>query len=401
MFNLIHKNKKGLSLAELLVTIVILGMLISLGGQILYQLTRFYNMASMRWEIQSAVQLACNRFETNRDSISNAYQADILYDPKIAEGIIYDDTNNTFEWKNGSPYVLPAENAVDSEDPYTYMFSTPAYRKSDGQYLGSFLFIRDYASSNSTLFLEDAGFGDTPVEITFDIGRSVDAIDSSGNIDNTIPDTYLTQTVAITLKSGRQDVTNYEVKTAFTLVNISEGKKINYSNGVLVFDPSWMVGASGTTPMAGPAGWTDAELNEQIGSGFPGNSTYYTVEETNTNIMVTVDTVKQSGNIMRFVSPTAFHEKGDVDELTSSANMASCLTSFAFSDSSKLSSHALGALRDFRDNVLKGTTMGDWVINNYYNEWSPFLVQKMSYLKPVYKVILTPVAYICGLIANI
>lgn len=401
MFNLIHKNKKGLSLAELLVTIVILGMLISLGGQILYQLTMFYNMASVRWEIQSAVQLACNRFETNRDSISNAYQADILYDPKIAEGIIYDDTNNTFEWKNGSPYVLPAENAVDSDDPYTYMFSTPAYRKSDGQYLGSFMFIRDYASANSTLFLEDAGFGDTPVEITFDIGRSVDAIDSSGNIDNTIPDTYLTQTVAITLKSGRPDVTNYEVKTAFTLVNISEGKKINYSNGMLVFDPDWLDAETGRSAMAGPAGWTDSELNGQTTSGYPTSSTTaYTVAD-GTDIYVNVTTLQENANIMRFVSPTAFHEKGDVDELTSSANMASCLTSFAFSDSSKLSSHALGALRDFRDNVLKGTTVGDWIIDNYYNEWSPFLVQKMGYLKPVYKVILTPVAYICGLIANI
>lgn len=401
MFNLIHKNKKGLSLAELLVTIVILGMLISLGGQILYQLTMFYNMASVRWEIQSAVQLACNRFETNRDSISNAYQADILYDPKIAEGIIYDDTNNTFEWKNGSPYVLPAENTVDSDDPYTYMFSTPAYRKSDGQYLGSFMFIRDYASANSTLFLEDAGFGDTPVEITFDIGRSVDAIDSSGNIDNTIPDTYLTQTVAITLKSGRPDVTNYEVKTAFTLVNISEGKKINYSNGMLVFDPDWLDAETGRSAMAGPAGWTDAELNGQTTSGYPTSSTTaYTVAD-GTDIYVNVTTLQENANIMRFVSPTAFHEKGDVDELTSSANMASCLTSFAFSDASKQSSHVLGALRDFRDNVLKGTTVGDWVINNYYNEWSPFLVQKMGYLKPVYKVILTPVAYICGLIANI
>ena len=117
--------------------------------------------------------------------------------------------------------------------------------------------------------------------------------------------------------------------------------------------------------------------------------------------MVTLDTVTKSGNVMRFISETAFHSKGDIDELTSASNMASCLTSFAFSDSSKLSSHALGALRDFRDNVLKGTTVGDWIIDNYYNEWSPFLVQKMGYLKPVYKVILTPVAYVCGLIANI
>ena len=400
MFNLIHKNKKGLSLAELLVTIVILGMVISLGGQILYQLTNFYNMASMRWEVQSAVQLACNRFETNRDSISNAYRADLLYDPVVADGIVINE-DHTFTWKSGSPYVLPAENFSDSDDPYTYMFSTPAYRASDGQYMGSFLFIREFGSSNSTLFLEDAGFGETPVEIAFDMGQSVDKLDANGNIDESAPNTYLSHTVSITLKSGRPDVTSYEVKTSYTLDNLSEGKEINHVGGILVFDPSWLGGESGTTPMAGPAGWSDTALNSQTGSGFPGNSTYYTVKETNTNIMVTLDTVTKSGNVMRFISETAFHSKGDVDELTSATNMASCLTSFAFSDSSKLSSHALGALRDFRDNVLKGTTVGDWIIDNYYNEWSPFLVQKMGYLKPVYKVILTPVAYVCGLIANI
>lgn len=400
MFNLIHKNKKGLSLVELLVTIVIVGMVVSLGGQILYQLTNFYNMAAVRWEIQSAVQLACNRFETNRDSISNAYRADLLYDPVVADGIVINE-DHTFTWKGGSPYVLPAENYSDSDDPYTYMFSTPAYRASDGQYLGSFLFIREFGATNSTLFLEDAGFGETPVEIEFDMGQSVDALDAEGNIDESASNIYLSHTVMVTLKSGRPDITNYEVKTSYTLDNISEGKKINYVGGTLVFDPSWLGGESGTTPMAGPAGWSDAELNSQAGSGCPSGSTYYTVEETNTNIMVTVNTVNKSGNVMRFISETAFHSKGDIDELSTAANMASCLSSYAFSDSSKLSSHALGALRDFRDNVLKGTAVGDWIIDNYYNEWSPFLVQKMGYLKPVYKVILTPVAYVCGLIANI
>ncbi len=393
MFNLIHKNKKGLSLAELLVTIVILGMVISLGGQILYQLTMFYNMASVRWEVQSAVQLACNRFETNRDSIVNAYQADILYDPVVENGIIINE-DHTFTWKNGSPYVLPTENVVDSDDPYTYIFSTPAYRASDGQYMGSYLFIREFGASNSTLFLEDAGFGETPVAVSFDIGRSVENIAS----DVLAVDKYLDKTISITLKSGRTDITNYEVKTAYSLVNITEGKEINYEDRSLVFDASWL---NDNISMAGPAGWTDEELNRGADTGYPVNPKALLEDDQGNVTEITVTTINKSANVMRFVSPTAFHSKGDIDTLSTAANMASCLTSFAFSDSSKLSSHALGALRDFRDNVLKGTTVGDWIIDNYYNEWSPFLVQKMGYLKPVYKVILTPVAYICGLIANI
>ncbi|MGN0569840.1 MAG: Tfp pilus assembly protein FimT/FimU [Candidatus Fimenecus sp.] len=401
MFKLIHENKKGLSLVELIVTVVILGMVVSLGGQILYQLTNFYNATAMRWEIQSAVQLACNKFETNRDSISNAYRADLLYDPIVEKGVIIND-DHTFTWKDGSPFVLPAENMSNSDDPYTYMFSTPAYRASDGQYLGSFLFIREFGASKSELFLDEAGFGETPVEVEFNVARSVDSLDATGIVDDTIPNIYLTHTVSITLKSGRPDVTSYTLKTSYTLENLSNGKKINYIGGALVFDYGWLGGEAGATPMAGPAGWSDAELNSQTGSGYPesGNAQYKD-PTTGEMVSVIVDTMNKSANVMRFISETAFHSKGDIDEATSSANMASCLSSYAFSDSSKLSSHALGALRDFRDNVLKGTTVGDWIIDNYYNEWSPFLVQKMGYLKPVYKVILTPVAYVCGLIANI
>ena len=60
----------------------------------------------------------------------------------------------------------------------------------------------------------------------------------------------------------------------------------------------------------------------------------------------------------------------------------------------------LNNLRDFRDNVLRGTEFGDWFISFYYNDLSPFLIEKTAFLKPVYKVVLTHVSYICGIIAN-
>lgn len=402
MFKIIHKNKKGISLVELLVTVVVLGFVLTLTAQLLSQGTRLFNTAEERWEVQNAVHLACRKFETNRDSLVNAYQADLLYDPVIANGInIADD--GSFTWRSGTqPCVLPAESdTADNKNPYTYMFSTPAYK--DGQYLGSYLFIREYGKGRSVPFLDAEGMGDVPVEVVFRIAKTAPALDGNGEVDASVSDKYLTQTVEIELKSGKTDLTNFNVITQFTLVNVSEGKDINYLGGALVFEPEWLGGESGGTPVAGPVGWTDEVLNSKIDSGFPTNTTaVYKDAEGNTQTTVLPTTfLTQNSNIMRFVSPTAFYAIGDASELTSSVNLASCLTSFAFSDSSALSEFVLKSLRGFRDNILAGTTVGDWIIHEYYYTWSPFLIEKAGFLKPVYRAVLIPVSFVCEVITDI
>lgn len=412
MFKIMHKNKKGFSLAELLVTIVIVGMVISLGGQILYQLTNFHNTATYRWKIQSAVQLACRKFESERDSITNAYQADILYDPVVEGGITVKD-DGTFTWKDGSVKALtmPEEGVKDNDDLYTYVFSAPAYG-TDGAYKGVWLFIRNYGSTNSVCFLEDEGMGDVPVEIEFSIATSAESLreDENGNPDPTNPK-YLNNTIAVKFKSGREDLTVYEVDTAYTLVNTREnsGKRINYNGAELTYELEWgnNNGNNNLTAMAGPAGWTNEELNVATNVGYPGDSngnatTHYQIEGEPNKRQVTLSNINKSANVMRFISPTAFHAKSNVDELTSGANMASCLSSWAYMDSSaEEQSVVLGGLRDFRDNILSGTVIGDGIIDLYYNTVSPFVVNNLAFTKPVIKAVLKPLSFICGIIANI
>ena len=79
MFKLIHKNRKGLSLVELLVTLVVLGLVIPLAGNILYNLINFNNVVIDRWDVQAAVKLVCGDFENNKDGLINAHQLDLLY----------------------------------------------------------------------------------------------------------------------------------------------------------------------------------------------------------------------------------------------------------------------------------------------------------------------------------
>ena len=71
MFELIHKNRKGFSLVELIVCLVVLGLVIPLAGNILYNMINFNNTVIDRWDVQAAVKLVCNDLENNKDGLTN------------------------------------------------------------------------------------------------------------------------------------------------------------------------------------------------------------------------------------------------------------------------------------------------------------------------------------------
>ena len=104
--------------------------------------------------------------------------------------------------------------------------------------------------------------------------------------------------------------------------------------------------------------------------------------------------------MIRFISERAAMAKGNIDQLTTSVKMANCLMNFLFADGTVDGGRVIGALHDFRDNVLKGTTVGDWVINQYYNVWSPALI-KQEWLHPILKFAIKSASYVCGVVANI
>lgn len=401
MFKLIHNNKKGFSLVELLITIVILGFVCALTGQLSFQIWRLYNETETRWEVQNAVSLATRKFETNRDSIVNAYEADLLYDPVIEEGITV-KSNTDFEWKSSrAPYIVPSEgdanHKVDGsyDDPYTYIFSAPAFDE-NGNKLGRYLFIRNFGEAKSQLFLDAEGMGDVPVEIKFRIAQN---LEKSAELYGK---EYLKNTIEIEMKSGLPEISDYGVVTQYSLANVEMRKDdINKRNNAYVCDLAWL-NADRSRALAGPAGYTDPDV-----LNFPKNP-----DETDPNVYgvyklsdkkykeAVLTTLEKEGNVMRFISPEAYKTIADADNMTSGANMASCLTTYAFSDPSKLSSHVLGSLRDFRDNVLEGNVIGEWVIDEYYNTVSPFLIENAPELKPIYRAVLIPVSFVCGIVAN-
>lgn len=393
MFKYLCKNKKGISLAEMMVAIAIVGFVISIAGQLLSSFTRVYNLASRRWEIQSAVHLACTKFEKNRDSIVNAYKADLLYDKAIDAGVVYNTETNTITWNQPSA-VMPAEGSVDSNNVYTYVFSTPATDQ-DGNYLGSFLFVRDFDAENSVLFLDNEGFGEVPVDISFRVATSPDVLDSNTKLPKDDQAyRYLTSTVEIDFKSGVEDISNYEVITQFTLYNFS-GRSMTMEGSYPVLESAWLGNVY-------PAGWSAG--NDVIGQ--PDSLVkYLTGRNPNRYSEVPYDCseyISKDANMMRFVSERAADSKGDASSLTSAVSMASCLTNFLFVDGTQNGARTVGALRDFRDNCLKGTAFGDFIIDKYYNSWSPALIsvcEESPTAAKVIKAVISPVAKVLGVIA--
>lgn len=398
MYKYLCKNKKGISLIELIIAITLVGFILPLAGQLLYDYTQVFNMASRRWEIQSAVHLACNKFERNRDSIVNAQRADLLYDKALEQGVIYDTETKTVTWNEASK-VMPAEGLKDNDNVYTYIFSVPAYDSKTNDYLGKFLFIREFDAQKSVLFLENEGMGDVPVDISFRVATSPDVLQKNNETNSYDKREdqnyrYLSSTVEIDFKSGVEDITNYEVITQFTLYNFT-GRSMTMEGSYPVLEQAWLDNVY-------PAGWSadDSVLGKPV-SAFP-----YITQRNPTKYSVTPfdcsEYINGDANMMRFISERAVDSKGDVTELTASVDMASCLTKLLFIDGTKEGARTVGALREFRDNCLKGTAVGDFIIDKYYDSWSPALVEvckKNPTAGKVIKAVLKPVSKALGIVA--
>ena len=89
MFKLVYKNKKGVTLIELIVALAIVGLVLALSSTIFNLFTSTHEMGTRRWQVQNAVRLASSKFETETDLITNSKMLDVFYDETVANGITY------------------------------------------------------------------------------------------------------------------------------------------------------------------------------------------------------------------------------------------------------------------------------------------------------------------------
>ncbi len=391
MFKLIH-NRKGISLVELIVTVAIVGLVIVLAGTAFSLFVNTHESASTRWQIQNAVRLASTKFETETDLIANSKMLDIFYDETIANGILYDEATNTFTWKDGkTPYVIPDEGSKD--DDFSYIFSTPAYDKNDStRYLGHFLYIKEFGQTTSKLFLDNEGFGEVPVQVEMSI--STDELELESGAPS-----YQGNGVKLVMKSGNEDVTKYEVETVYVLENFSSSKVINHEGGKLILEEEWV---ENNVAKAYPCGWSDETVNSgnKEMHGYPKTAVNYGADNSKVYNFSSAE-LQNKGNVLRFLSPLSDMKVEDGEGQGSTTNKASCISTWLFEDGTAAGERVLDNLRSFRDNVLRGTEIGDWFIDFYYHDLSPFMIENTAFLKPVYKAVIKPLSYICDFIAKI
>ena len=392
MFKLVYKNKKGVTLIELIVALAIVGLVLALSSTIFNLFTSTHEMGTRRWQVQNAVRLASSKFETETDLITNSKMLDVFYDETVANGILYDESTNTFTWKDGkTPYVIPNEGSKDEK--FSYIFSTPAYDKNDSnRYLGYFLYIKDFGQTTSKLFLDNEGFGSIPVQVELSI--STDELDLE-----TGDPSYQGNGVNIVMKSGDESITSYEVETTYVLENFSASKVINHENGELILKEEWVVEGSAK---AYPCGWSDATVNggNKEMHGYPKTATKYG-ENNNKTYNFTSAELQNKGNVLRFLSPLSDMKVEDGEGQGTTSNKASCIQSWLFSDGTATSERVLDNFRNFRDNVLRGTEIGDWFIDFYYNDLSPFLIENIGDFRSALKFVSEPLSYICNFIAQL
>ena len=298
MFKYITKNNKGFTLIEMLICIALLGAIIPTTGALLHQFTNAFNTAMDRGDIQKGVQTACKKFDYNAVELSYAYNADILYDPVIEDGVIVKE-DGSIKWKNsrGYPYVIAPERAINIKDPYTYIFSAPAYDE-DGNDLGYRLFIRRPGKPTSEYLLKAEGLENTPVKISFSIAESREMFERC-NLELFDKDEYLTNTIKISFESGLPEKYQYSTEYFITFSDMVDNSKVNYTTNYLSLEKSWF---NKSILMAHPAGWTNETLNNTFGSGYPENLKAIYFDSTGASFTATVSGIDKPANVLRFIS---------------------------------------------------------------------------------------------------
>ena len=250
------------------------------------------------------------------------------------------------------------------------------------------------------IYVLERGEGKTPVNLTeylldeevpLDIKFSVSVVpqevyrgeattDAEGN--TTVPysygggeDAYLQTTVDVTISTPESIGGNYTLTTSFTMNNMMQNQRVNYEGGT-----PCRVAACGI----GIAGWDDPDLECPVSTSLYPYAT-------------------KSANILRYVSAQSFLESQNTNGADLNVQGAGlCFSNLVMADS-PIGWQVKGALRDFRDNVLAKTDLGNQIIDKYYNEWSPALVaaaEENPAVKTLGKLVLIPASVVALFIAD-
>ena len=366
------KSKQGITLVELLVTIALMAMVTGLTIQLAHSFLQSYSIVQARWRTQNAAQQVMQFFRLQNESLSNSASISLFYTETEQPVADYEDPTDM----QGVPST--------GNDTYAYIYSQPA---SDPE-LGDVIYVLERGEGktpvNLTEYLIDE---EVPLDIKFSVSvvpqevfRGEATTDAEGN--TTVPysygggeDAYLPTTVDVTISTPESIGGNYTLTTSFTMNNMMQNQRVNYEGGT-----PCRVAASGI----GIAGWDDPDLECPVSTSLYPYAT-------------------KSANILRYVSAQSFLESQNTNGADLNVQGAGlCFSNLVMADS-PIGWQVKGALRDFRDNVLAKTDLGNQIIDKYYNEWSPALVaaaEENPAVKTLGKLVLIPASIVALFVAE-
>ena len=366
------KSKQGITLVELLVTIALMAMVTGLTIQLAHSFLQSYSIVQARWRTQNAAQQVMQFFRLQNESLSNSASISLFYTETEQPVADYEDPTDM----QGVPST--------GNDTYAYIYSQPA----SDPVLGDVIYVLERGEGktpvNLTEYLIDE---EVPLDIKFSVSvvpqevfRGEATTDAEGN--TTVPysygggeDAYLPTTVDVTISTPESIGGNYTLTTSFTMNNMMQNQRVNYEGGT-----PCRVAASGI----GIAGWDDPDLECPVSTSLYPYAT-------------------KSANILRYVSAQSFLESQNTNGADLNVQGAGlCFSNLVMADS-PIGWQVKGALRDFRDNVLAKTDLGNQIIDKYYNEWSPALVaaaEENPAVKTLGKLVLIPASVVALFVAN-
>lgn len=387
MFRLLTENKKskgGFTLVELLVTLALLSMTLGLLLQLTFQFYKRYNQVEQRWIVQNAAKRVMQYFEATNEALANSTNVALFYDESASRSEVTPYPNDLNTMKG-----VPSEG----NSSYAYIYTKPADDPSLGDVIWVVERVNDENPHPTPQNLTQRILGETvPLSISFRVsttpigvtkGEDVTYIDGKGQVQTSAvynygggEDAYLTNTVDIVISTPASVGGNYVLTTSYTMNNLAQNQQINY-------DASGICKTGGSLYVAG---WSDENITCPVNTG-DSRMQYAT----------------QDANVLRYVSTASFLASQNTGTGSFNAEGAGLCFGALCMEGSAIGTQVKGALRDFRDNVLRKTDLGNTIIDKYYNEWSPALVaavEEHPAVKTVGKMVLIPASVVAFFVAE-
>lgn len=414
MFKIMNKfrSRKGFTLVELMITLVLLGLVLALSAQLFGSIFDKYKLVEQRFIIQSEVQHIVSSFQNDayNYSLYTATTVDMFYEaPETVEAnkkLASCPELGTFT-ENEQTHTLTFDNRSADAMSYTYLFCFNGY-----------LYILNSGKKDAVRYFYT---DQVPVDIKFTIGTRAYEMDNTGNESdgtkyekdasgNLVPVTnadgtsqkadpiFLDKGVTVTVTgyylddNGEKDETRYyKLNTSFAFSNIKGSINMNSPNGNYLTNrlvAGWYI--------EDDAGNAVSDTVLKTCEGYP------SLDVCEGRTYSNYQNINKSGNIIRYISMYDFLN-GNLNTSGASDSTVSfnCATRWLMADSD-VGAGVVDSLRDFRDEVLSGSKIGDCLIEKYY-EYSPDIIefaQQSPALKKFLQTAVTDFAYTFEILKN-